>query len=299
MANGSKRIVMRRQAGFWCSGFVVALCAVGAAWAQTRVLVPEEVAAARPGTNTAGGSAHGQYRPAGTTPGSTASSQREVGVTIWRLRHTGPADNGARILVQEESQTVEWTPERVSATSTLRAADRVRLTIESPEAGYLYVIDREKYASGERGEPYLIFPTTRTHGGDNKVAAGKLIDIPAQDDQPNFFTLRKSRPDQAEEELTVLLLSKPLEGITIGPKALALTNEQAGLWEKQWGAGRTEIFELNGGAGKGWTRAEQEAAANRDRILTQEDPPPQTVYRVSVGPGQPFLVKVRLRYQPK
>jgi hypothetical protein len=27
-----------------------------------------------------------------------------------------------------------------------------------------------------------------------------LIDIPAQDDRPNFFSLRKSRPDQVEEE---------------------------------------------------------------------------------------------------
>jgi len=181
----------------------------------------------------------------------------------------------------------------------LRGGDRVRLTIESPEAGYLYVIDREKYASGERGEPFLIFPTTRTHAGDNEVAAGKLIDIPAQDDRPNFFSLRKSRADQAEEELTVLLSPQPIEGLTIGPQALPLTPEQAAGWEKRWGAGKTDVFELAGGAGKAWTRSEQQAASDATRILTQEDPPPQTVYRVVAGPGQPFLVKVRLRYQAK
>jgi hypothetical protein len=265
--------------------------------AQTRVLIPEEVVSARPKTGTAA-PAHSQYRTAGTIAGNTPSaSRREVGVTIWRLRQAAAGDTGARILVQEDSQTVEWMPERVASTSVLRGGDRVRLTIESPDAGYLYVIDREKYSSGERGEPWLIFPTTRTHGGDNKVTAGKLIDIPAQDDRPNFFTLRKSRDDQAEEELTVLIVPAPLEGVAIGAKPLGLSIEQAGQWEKQWGAGKTEVFELSGGVGKTWTRAEQQAAADHSRVLTQEDPPPQTVYRVAADPGKPFLVKVRLRYQ--
>jgi hypothetical protein len=267
--------------------------------AQTRVLVPEQVAGARPSASATVSVGRGQYRSSGTTPGNAASAQHQIGVTIWRLRHTTAGEPGARILVQEESQTVEWTPERVASTSLLRASDRVRLTIESPEAEYLYVIDREKYASGERGQPWLIFPTSRTRGGDNRVEAGKLVDIPAQDDQPNFFTLRKSRQDQSEEELTVLLVPKPIEGITEGPKALALKEEQAAAWDKQWGMGKTEIFELAGGAGTTWTKAEQVAAADRERVLTQEDPPPQTVYRVSAEPGQPFLVKVRLRYQPR
>lgn len=86
--------------------------------------------------------------------------------------------------------------------------------------------------------------------------------------------------------------------MTIGPKALLLTNDQVAQWESLWGAGKTEIFELSGSAGKTWTRGEQEAAGGT-RVLTQEDPPPQTVYRVSAGPDQPFLVKIWLRYQTK
>jgi hypothetical protein len=267
------------------------------AGAQTRILVPEEVVQARPQKGQP--APPPRYQPARTEAGKTAPATRQIGVTIWRLRHAAQGDPGARILVQEESQTVEWVPERVATTSMLQGGDRVRLTIESPEAGYLYVIDREKYASGERGEPYLIFPTTRTRRGDHRVAAGKLIDIPAQDDRPNFFSLRKSRPDQVEEELTVLLTSQPITGLIIGSKPLELTNEQATQWEKQWGAGKTEIFELSGGAGKTWSSAEQQAGADATRLLTQEDPPPQTVYRVAAGPEQPFLVKVRLRYQTK
>ena len=62
---------------------------------------------------------------------------------------------------------------------------------------------------------------------------------------------------------------------------------------------RRSDFELSGGAGKTWTQAEQQAAANTTRLLTQEDPPPQTVYRVSVKTGEPLMVKVRLRYSSK
>src|SRR6185369_9270828 len=180
---------------------------------DTRGIVPEEVLKARPG---AAAAVQPRYQPVGTTrPGAGA---RQVGVTIWRLRHASATDSGARILVHDEANTVEWVPERVSSSSALKSGDRVRLSIESPEAGYLYVIDRERYANGERGDPYLIFPTSRTHAGDNTVAGGRLIDIPAQDDRPNFFALRPSRADQVEEELTVLLTKEPVGGITIGPK---------------------------------------------------------------------------------
>jgi hypothetical protein len=276
----------------------------GAMFAQTRGIVPEGVVEARPPARPEAKAAPSSvpkpsYRPVTgevTSSLRQPSTARQVGVTIWRLRPAAAADSGARILVQEETNTVEWVPERVGASSSLKQGDRVRLTIESPETGFLYVIDRERYRSGERGAPYLIFPTSRTHGGDNQVTGGKLVDIPAQDDRPNFFSLRQSRPDQSEEELTVLLTKTPLEGIDIGPKALLLTNERVAAWEKQWGGAKTELFELTGGAGRTWTQAEQQAASGATRLLTQEDPPPQTVYRVAVKPEEPLMVKVRLRY---
>jgi len=274
----------------------------GAAWAQeTRGIVPEGVVQARPPAKASAPAAlKPKYQPVGedvTKSLRQGSAAKQVGVTVWRLRPGTSGDGGARILVQEEANTIEWVPERVGSSTTLRAGDRVRLTIESPEPGYLYVIDRERYASGERGAPYLIFPTARTRGGDNRVSGGKLIDIPAQDDRPNFFSLRNSRPDQTEEELTILLTREPLGGLTLGPKALLLTTEQVAAWEKQWGGGKVERFELSGGAGKTWTKVEQEAASNATRLLTQEDPPPQTVYRaVAAKATDPLLVKVQLRY---
>jgi hypothetical protein len=230
-----------------------------------------------------------------------AAAGRQVGITIWKLRPGSAADSvnsGARILVQEDSASTEWVPERLGVEATLREGDRVRLTVESPEAGYLYVIDRERYANGLRGEPYLIFPTTRIRDGDNRVTGGKLIDIPDQGDRPNFFTLRNSRSDQSGEELTILLTKEPLSGLQIGAKASVLSKEQVEGWEKRWGTGKVERFELSGGAGKPWTKAEQEAASST-RLLSQDDPPPQTVYRVVAKESDPVLLKLQLRYSAK
>lgn len=284
-------------------GIMLATVSLAASDTGLRGIVPEDVVQARPpATAPAPVKVKPKYKaldPRVVSSLRHSSPASELGVTIWRLRPAAAADSGARILVQEGAETAELIPERVSSTSRLTAGDRVRLTLESPERGYLYVIDRERYASGERGAPYLIFPTMRTRSGDNKVTGGKLIDIPAQSDRPNFFTLRRSRPDQVEEELTVLLTPEPLVGVTVGSDALALSNSQVAAWEKQWGSAKPEVFELTGGAGRAWTRAEQDAAADGTRLLTQDDPPPQTVYRISVKQGSPLAVEVRLRYRPR
>jgi hypothetical protein len=219
----------------------------------------------------------------------------QLGLTIWRLRPSSGADVGARIIVHHEGETEEWTPERVESNTPLRIGERIRFSFESPQTGYLYVIDSEQYAGGATGDPYLIFPTTRTRKGDNRVAPGQVIEIPGQDDRPNFFTLRRTRLDQTGELLTVIVTPQPIEGITIGEKPLPLSSRQVMQWDEQWGAS-TEKFEMDGGAGKTWTKAEQEAGASGTRQLTQDDPGPQTIYRVAVKPGSPMLVKVELRY---
>ena len=265
----------------------------------TRGIVPEHVVQARPKP---AGAATVQPKYQAVGPQAAASNRppaggRQVGVTIWRLRPAAASDSGVRILVQDDVNTMEFVPERVASTSRLKPGDKVRLTIESPEVGYLYVINRERYASGQRGTPYLIFPTSRTRNGDNRVAAGQLVDIPGQNDRPNFFRLNKSRNDQSEEELTVLLTKTAIEGLAIGPQALTLTDQQVTGWEKQWGARKIETFELAGGSGKAWTKAEQQASADATRLLTQEDPAPQTVYRVTTKDLEPFMIKVRLLLQ--
>ena len=267
---------------------------------DTRGIVPEDLFLVRPKPHTKASPAKPAYQAVDGQKGAAfeqSAAGRQLGIIIWRLRLAEVGETGARILVHEENNTLSYIPERVASTASLSAGDRVRLSVESPAPGYLYVIDRERYSSGELSAPYLIFPTTRTRNGDNKLFSGKLIDIPAQEDQPNFFRLHKGRRDQVTEELTLMLTPERLDGLTIGLEPLCLTDEQVSNWERQWGKAKIRTFELNGGAGKAWTQAEQQAASDGTRLLTQEDPLPQTVYRVAAGASDPLMVKVRLKYR--
>ena len=231
-------------------------------------------------------------------PGSNSTSNEELGVTLWRLRPSKQNDVGARLLVMESSQTGEWTPERIEVDTPLKVGERVRISVESPRAGYLYVVDREQYADGSLGDAYLIFPTTRTRNGDNKVRPGKLIDIPAQEDAPNYFTLvpSPSRSDQVAEVLSFIVTSQPLKGLPITDKPLKVSKSDIAKWEKTWSS-EVERLEMNGGAGRAWTKEEKAASAtSSSRLLTQEEPAPQTVYRILAKATGSLLVTVPLRY---
>jgi len=222
----------------------------------------------------------------------------EIGVTIWRLTPAAGNDGGARVLVMENAQTSQWTPQRIEADTPLQVGERVRISIESPRTGYLYVIDREQYADGSLGDAYLIFPTRRTRGGDNQVRPGRLIDIPAQEDNPSYFTLvpSPSRSDQIAEVLNIIVTPQPLNDLRITDKPLKLSTSNVAQWERMWSS-EVERFEMVDGAGKVWTRVEQEASLTAaPRLLTQEEPAPQTVFRVASRSKNAFLVTVPLRY---
>jgi hypothetical protein len=250
----------------------------------TRTIVPEAFLKARPAAPkpAAGGPV---YRRVSRPNARPAGAVSEIGVTIWKLRPAVAGDT-TRLLVQDpQSGAVQWTPERVEAGSRLALGDRVRVSVESPRDGYLYVIDREQYADGTTSDPYLIFPTTRARGGDNRVTGGRLIELPAQTDAPPFFTLQASRPNQVAELLTVLISQQPLPDVVPGAGPLLLKRETVAAWEKTAGA-TVEQLEMVGGAGRAWSAEEQRAGADATRLLTQQDPPPQTVFRVvTTSPG--------------
>src|SRR5215204_3897056 len=216
-----------------------------------------------------------------------------VGVTIWRLRPANRSDSGERLIVHDDNAVKEWLPERISANTRLVQGDRLRISVEAVRAGYLYVINREQYADGTLGEPYLIFPTTRTAGGDNQVAIGRLLEIPAQDDSPPFFTMKKSRPDHVAEVVSVLVTAVPLEGVQITDKAQKLPDAQVAKWENAWGSsvGRLEMATT----GQAWTREEKDS---NTRALTASAPAPQLLfYRPSLKSTEPIFVKLRLQYR--
>jgi hypothetical protein len=245
----------------------------------TRTIVPDAFIKARPASPSkpaGGGPTYRRVTPA--RPPAANAQAAEIGLTIWKLRPAAAGD-AARLLVQEPQASTEWTPQRVDVGTPLALGDRLRITVESPRAGYLYVVDRERYADGTTSDPYLIFPTARTRGGDNRVVPGRLIDVSAQTDGPPYFTVQASRADQVGELITVIVTRDPLGDVTPGPAPLLLKREMVADWEKRGGT-VLEQLEMVGGAGKAWSVAEQRAGADATRLLTQQDPPPQTLFRV-------------------
>lgn len=229
-------------------------------------------------------------------PTAGVNAETVVGVTLWRLRRAISTDSGERLIVHEGADAAEWLPERISANTKLNQGDRLRISVEAARTGYLYVIDREQYADGSFSEPHLIFPTTRTLGGNNQVTVGKIIELPAQEDRPPYFTVKRSRSDQVAEVLSVLVSPSPLEGIEITDKAQKLSEAQVSKWEKSWGA-RVGLLELEKGAGKAWSKEEKEAGADVARVLKPDAPAPQAIYyQPNTRASEPILVKVRLRY---
>jgi hypothetical protein len=220
-----------------------------------------------------------------------------VGVTVWRLRPSQNTDD-ARILVKKGGKN--WTPERVEADTKFNEGQALRLSVEIPRTGYLYVIDREQYADGSFSAPYLIFPHNTT-GEENRVTAGRVIEIPSQSDEQSYFEVKSVREGgqspQTAEVLTVIVTPTPLKDL---PKRAAGDDSPLPLpkatvegWEREWGA-RAERLELEDGMGQAYTRAEHAAGGNPTNRLTQDDPLPQTIFRVAHKPGKPLLVKLPL-----
>jgi hypothetical protein len=220
----------------------------------------------------------------------------QVGVTLWRFRPSTPADKTKELVEEDDNRTTEWTLERIEEGTPLLPGQRVRLSIESlTRSGYLYVVDREQYADGMVGEPVLIFPTLKTRD-QNYVKAGRVINIPSGTGK---FNIKPSEGPKVHvgELLTLIVSSQPLiDPNDLRAKAIKLPREQVELWEKQWGA-QAEKFELDGGAGQPMTEREQTIRTNNSQYLTQDDPVPQTVYRMAIKTNHSIVLNVPLKFR--
>lgn len=236
-------------------------------------------------------------RPAGsktTTTKPAPSDDALVGITLWRLRASQSADEPAvRELIHEDGEPGLFTPERISAGTPLHDGERVRISIETARTGYLYVIDRDQYSNGSKSDAYLIFPELRIDGGDNRVRAGKVVEIPSTGDNPSFLRMRRSRSDQTAELLTIIVSPQPIEGLTIGRDRLKLGAQQVDDWETKWKS-KAYLLETAALAGKLSTSAEK-AAGSGGKLLTQDDPVPQTLYHCAAKAGDPLLVELPLQ----
>jgi Domain of unknown function (DUF4384) len=230
--------------------------------------------------------ATGRYRLASQSSENAAarpsgSPASQLGLTMWRLR--------SRLVADRSGVSRPWNVERVEADTRFREDDNVRLSLECPRAGYLYVIDRDWFTDGQTGETKLIFPL---RGENNRLRAGRVVTIPAQDQLPFKATPKEN---QAGELLIIIVTSAPI-ALRLSNDPLTISELQLQQWEKSWGA-HAERFELEGGAGQPQTQIEQEASSRKEtRQLTRDDPAPQTIYLVSPTSNDGFLVHVKLYY---
>ena len=235
-------------------------------------------------------------RSSGRIQPTVSTTPSMLGITLWRLRPADKKDEAqARLLEQESDSEVVLIGERVGAETKFQEGQKVRLGVESPRSGYLYVIDREQYADGTYSEPYLIFPTLKTRGGDNSVVAGRLVEIPDQDDRPFYFKMNRHRPDQTGEVLTFLVTPQPIPNLELSRKALKLTNELFAQWELKWKAPARRV-ELANHAGKAYTKTEMTAGANKTTLLSATDLPPQIIFRLNGRTVGAVMVTLPLMY---
>jgi len=231
---------------------------------------------------------------AGPPPGKEFA---QLGVTIWRFRPSTAADKTKELVEEVDAPSSQWSLERISEGTLLAPGQKVRLSIESlSRDGYLYVINREEYADGSLGDARLIFPTRRTPEGANRVKAGKMIYIPGP---PRYFRIKPSASPKGHvaEVLTLLVSSQPLvDPGQLSDTAITLSREQVESWERQWATQATK-FEMEGGAGQTMTETEQKASTDA-AALTQDDPVPQTIYRLAIKPDDAVVIRLPLRFTP-
>lgn len=220
---------------------------------------------------------------------------KRLGITIWRLPKESVAAVGSGETARQMTQGfagAEGTLQRVSADTVFARGDRVRLSFESPAAGYLYVIDREIYADGKVGEPYQIFPTMMARAGNNRVMPGSIIDIPAQSDRVPFFELKSDKPNWRGELLTIIVSPEPQTSMPMPDRPSPIDAAMVEVMEAKHLKPAIE-FDQQGTAGKTNTKAET-AAGDGTRQLTQGDAYPQTMYRQKVRAKEPMMMNLSL-----
>lgn len=97
--------------------------------------------------------------------------------------------------------------EEVDPDAVFHSGDRIRLSVEVNDAGYLYIVNR-----GSSGVWKVLFPSPEISSGDNRVEKGKRYQIPSQytftfDEQPGKETLFLIVARQPERDLDSLIYS--------------------------------------------------------------------------------------------
>lgn len=191
-------------------------------------------------------------------------------------------------------------PVRVNASRTFRAGDQVRLTFESNTDGYLYVFYTE---NGQN--PQMIFPDARLVGGDNRIAAHALYEVPSSmesDERLRWFTF-DDKP--AIEKLYVVVTRQPLADVPTGnalinycrtsgaagcawrPDARVWANVQKSMQTGRVVASSNDAASASGGQAQ--TNDERSAVRVRGATMSQQSAAPATI-RMNADSAPDILV---------
>jgi Domain of unknown function (DUF4384) len=235
---------------------------------------------------------------------------KKLGITLWKFdkrktddKTSSGQSSGSRSVTHpiDDSAVI-----RVNQDTIFRVGDKIRVSVESPTAGYLYVANCEVYQDGSFGTPSIIFPTKRTRGGVNFLAVGSPIELPSINDRPNYFLLTESLGSKkvVAEALIFVVTKSPLADFETPEDTVELGENQLASWEKKW-TGRTEIWEVEGQEKREYTQAEYESGSeilregeeSKGRSLKADEPEPQTLYAVESPTDDGMLFTLLLRYE--
>lgn len=250
---------------------------------------------------------------------TTIEEVASLGFTLWNLVDL-PKEEQKRIVgikgtvSKEDIENKEFVAQRVEGNPLIvEDGAKVRFSIELPTNGYLYVFDREVYKDNTYSTPYLIYPVEGINKveDDNYIKAYELVFLPRQ--QKNYiFTLTKGEKGNiVAEEFTLVISPRPLDLKAIS--CFVKEDKQTTVVECQPREIQKEEFDFESKL-KEWKgdfvvsefnlkktthlkhklmdKAEILALENKSNKLTQNAPPPQSVYTILRKPNEPYWVSI-------
>ena len=226
-------------------------------------------------------------KPFTRRPAPAGAEYAQLGVTIWRV----DSGNSKGIEQVGEEQTIE----RLDTNAPYTNGDTIRLTIESPSRGFMYIVDQEQYTDGSYGPAMLVFPTSKTRAGNNLIEAWTPVEVPAYPAvwrfKPRELKDGETRKVQMAEVLTIIISQKVLVDLSrIIDKRLALNKGEFESWRSQWQR-PVQQFDVENKVGQTAKSKGVEQEGNEAEVGAQ------TTYQVAIKPGNPVFVTIPLRFK--
>lgn len=243
-----------------------------------------------------------------------------LGFTMWKLKKSQEYDIVRSEIIGFEKEG-PLTPERIEGELVVEDGDLLRLAIELPTKGYLYVFNQEEYFDGSHNEPHLIYPLRGINSleDNNLIEPNQPIYLPRQQESYCFRFSRGKEGKIVSETYTFLVTQEPLSikaiecmrkgesskgetKVICVPRMVDKKEFDLEAKIKEWSA-HTEVSEFNlknpnHRKYRTMSKAERESLNNKADKLTAQDPPPQKVYTVARKPTDPFLVSIPIYIKP-